>query len=56
MANLERNDTMKVRWMCNVSLNDSKSSDELRACETASKGGRQRWFGHFERMNKQTVG
>ena len=57
LVRLERNDMRMVRWMCNVTLKDRKSSEELRdrlglvAIRDCVQRGRLRWFGHVERMN-----
>ena len=57
LARLERNDMRMVRWMCNVTLKDRKSSEELRdrlglvAIRDCVQRGRLRWFGYVERMN-----
>ena len=57
LARLERNDMRMIRWMCNVTLKDRKSSDELRdrlgltkICDCVQRR-RLRWFGHVERMD-----
>ena len=56
LARLERNDMMVIRWMCNVTLKDRKSSDELRdrlglvSIRNFIQRGRLRWFGHVERL------
>ena len=55
---LERNDMM-VQWM-HVTLKDRKSSDELRDCVglVSIRNYKQRhmlrWFGHVERMDKDS--
>lgn len=57
LARLERNDMMMIRWMCNVTLKDRISSDELRSClgltsiRECLRRQRLRWFGHVERMD-----
>ena len=54
---LERNDMRMVRWMCNVSLKDRKSSQELRdrcgleSIRLSLQRQRLRWFGHVERLD-----
>ena len=54
---ISRADKMMIRWMCNVSLKDGKSLDELRdrpgipdIAEVLRKN-RLRWFGHVMRMD-----
>ena len=53
---LDRNDMRMIRWMCNTSLKDRKSSDELRSrlaihrIRDVIQARRLRWFGHLERM------
>ena len=53
---LDRNDMRMIRWMCNTSLKDRKSSDELRSrlgihsIRDAIQARRLKWFGHLERM------
>ncbi|XP_057295443.1 uncharacterized protein LOC130623915 [Hydractinia symbiolongicarpus] len=55
---LERNDMRMVRWMCNASLRDRKSSDELRSrlslCRIKDfiQIRRLNWLGHLERMEE----
>ena len=55
---LERNDMRMIRWMCNTSLKDKKSSDELRnrlgihIIRDVIQARRLRWFGHLERMER----
>ncbi|XP_057294790.1 uncharacterized protein LOC130623337 [Hydractinia symbiolongicarpus] len=53
---LERNDMRMVRWMCNASLRDRKSSDELRSSLCRIKDviqiRRLNWLGHLERMKE----
>ena len=45
-----------IRWMCNTSLKDRKSSGELRSrlgihsIRDVIQARRLRWFGHLERM------
>ena len=57
LARLEQNDMRMVHCMCNVTLKDRKSSEELRdhlglvAIRDCVQRGRLRWFGHVERMN-----
>ena len=54
---IARTDMQMVRWMCNVSLSERKSSEELRnrlhIPEIADqlRQERLRWFGHVERMD-----
>ena len=53
---LVRTDMQMVRWMCNVSLRDRKSSEELRNrlhiphIANVLRQKRLRWYGHMERM------
>ena len=53
---LDRNDMRMIRWTCNTSLKDRKSSDELRSrlgihsIRDVIQARRLRWFGHFERV------
>ena len=53
---LDRNDMRMIRWMCNTSLKDRKSSDELRSrlgihsIRYVIQARRLRSFGHLERM------
>ena len=53
---LDRNDMRMIRWMCNTSLKDRKSSGELRSrlgihsIRDVIQARRLRWFGHLERM------
>ncbi|XP_057304317.1 uncharacterized protein LOC130641512 isoform X1 [Hydractinia symbiolongicarpus] len=55
---LERNDMRMVRWMCNASLRDRKSSDELRSrlslcrIKDVIQIRRLNWLGHLERMEE----
>ena len=57
LSKLERNDMMMIRWMCNVTLKERISSDELRArlglvsIRECIRRQRLRWFGHVERMD-----
>ena len=52
---MERNDMRMIRWMCNVSLKDRVSSEELRrrlrleSISTCLQNRRLSWFGHVER-------
>ena len=52
---MERNDMRMIRWMCNVSLKDRVSSEELRrrlwleSITTCIQNRRLSWFGHVER-------
>ena len=54
---LDRTEMRMVRWMCGVSLENRKSSLELRETlgrdnlRVALRMNRQRWFGHFEKMD-----
>ena len=59
ISRISRTDMEMVRWMCNVSLRDRKSSAEVRnrlgvanivhvMCQI-----RLRWFGHVERMDRE---
>ena len=57
ITRISRTDKMMIRWMCNVSLKDGRSSDELRdrlgipdITEVLRKK-RVRWFGHLMRVN-----
>ena len=56
LPRLARADMQMVRWMCNVSLRDRKSSEELRQrlhipdIADVIRQRRLRWFGHIERM------
>ena len=57
ITRISRADKMMIRWMCNVSLKDGRSSDELRdklgipdITEVLRKN-RLRWFGHVMRMD-----
>ena len=57
ITRISRVDKMMIRWMCNVSLKDGRSSDELRdrlgildTTEVLRKN-RLRWFGHVMRMD-----
>ena len=49
-----------VLWMCHVKLKDRKYSDELTdwlwmvSIRKCIKRGRLRWFGHVERMDKDS--
>lgn len=58
LVRLERNDMRMIRWMCNVSLRDRESSDELRSrlgihnIRDVVQTRRLRWFGHLERMEE----
>ena len=53
---LDWNDMRMIRWMCNTSLKDRKSSGELRSrlgihsIRDVIQARRLRWFGHLERM------
>ncbi|XP_057306419.1 uncharacterized protein LOC130644720 [Hydractinia symbiolongicarpus] len=50
-----RNDMRMVRWMCNASLRDRNSSDELRSLRRIKDVIRIRrlnWLGHLERMEE----
>ncbi|XP_057306914.1 uncharacterized protein LOC130645075 isoform X1 [Hydractinia symbiolongicarpus] len=53
---LDRSDMRMVRWMCNASLRDRKSSDELRnrlsirRIKDVIQIRRLNWLGHLERM------
>ncbi|XP_057312797.1 uncharacterized protein LOC130654265 [Hydractinia symbiolongicarpus] len=55
---LERNDMRMVRWMCNASLRDKKSSDELRSrlsirrIKDVIQVRRLNWLGYLERMEE----
>ena len=55
---LERNDMRMARWMCNTSLRDRKSSDELRSRLGIHSNKdvihirRLSWLGHLERMEE----
>lgn len=57
LQRLERNDMRMIRWMCNVTLKDRKSSLELRgrlgldSIRNCIRTGRLRWFGHVERRD-----
>ena len=57
LSKLERNDMMMIRWMCNVTLKERISSDELRtrlglvSIRECIRRQRLRWFGHVERMD-----
>ena len=54
---ISRADKMMIRWMCNVSLKDGRSSDELRerlgipAITEVLRKNRLRWFGHVMRID-----
>ena len=54
---ISRTDMQMVRWMCNISLRDRKSSEELRSrlgipdIVSVLRQSRLRWFGHVERMD-----
>lgn len=54
---IARTDKQMIRWMCNISLKDRKSSDELRNrlgitnIVDAMRQKRLRWYGHVERMD-----
>ena len=57
ITRISRADKMMIRWMCNVSLQDGRSSDELRdrlgipdITEVLRKN-RLRWFEHVMGMN-----
>ncbi|XP_057298413.1 uncharacterized protein LOC130629284 [Hydractinia symbiolongicarpus] len=55
---LERNDMRMVTWMCNASLRDRKSSDDLRSrlslrrIKDVIQIRRLNWLGHLERMEE----
>ena len=55
---MERNDMRMIWWMCNVSLKDRLTSDELRgrlnleSIWRCVQNRRLRWFGHIKRMDK----
>ena len=57
ISRIVRTDMQMVRWMCNVSLRDRKSSEELRnrlgiaIITDVMRQTRLRWFGHVERMD-----
>ena len=59
LSRLARTDMQMVRWMCNVSLRDRKSSEELRNrlhipdITDLLQQKRLRWYGHVERMDKE---
>ena len=48
----ERAEMQKIRWMCGVSMNDRRTSEELRKLvgvepiTTAIRSNRLRWYGH----------
>ena len=55
ITRISRADKMMIRWMCNLSLKNGRSSDELRnrleipdIIEVQCKN-RLRWFGHVMR-------
>ena len=54
---ISRADKMMIGWMCNVSLKDGRSSNELRDRMGISditeklRRNRLRWFGHVTRMD-----
>ena len=56
LQSLERTEQMMVRWMCGVSLKDTKRSVDLysllgvQSVDEVVRQGRLRWFGHVERM------
>ena len=57
ITRISKVDKVMIRWMCNVSLKDDRSSDELRdklgipdITEVLCKN-RLRWFGHVMRMD-----
>ncbi len=58
LQKLERNDMRMIRWICNVSLKDGHSSDQLRdrlkldRISDCVQKRRLRWFGHLERMEE----
>ena len=57
LQSLERTERMMVRWMCGVSLKDTKRSVDLysllgvESVAEEVRCGRLRWFGHVERKN-----
>ena len=57
LQSLERTERMMVRWMCGVSLKDTKRSVDLysllgvESVAEVVKRGRLRWFGLVERKN-----
>ena len=59
MNKLERAERSMLRMMCDVSLKDRKSSQEIVSwlgidpVSILAKRGRLRWFGHVERKNKE---
>ena len=58
ISRIARTDMQMIRWMCNVSLRERKSSEELRDrlgipnIVDVLRRNRLRWFGHVERMNE----
>ena len=52
---LERAEIQMIRWMCDISLKDRRTSEELRRLvgvepiTTFVRGGRLRWYGHVMR-------
>ena len=57
LYSLERMERMMVRWMCGVSLKDTKRSVDLysllgvQSVADMVRPGRLRWFGHLERRS-----
>ena len=57
LRSLERTERMMVRWMCGVSLEDRKRSEDLcnllgiNCVADMVRRGRLRWFGHLERKS-----
>ena len=55
LRSLERTERMMVRWICGVSLNDRRRSEDLcnllgiNCVADVVRRGRLRWFGHLER-------
>ena len=65
ICRLMRNEMKMVRWMCGVSLNDRRegvriTNEELRSrmglecISEVVRRGRLRWYGHVERMDKDS--
>ena len=60
LAKLERNDMMIAWWMCNVTLKDKESSDELRdrlvlvSIRNYIQRGRQNMLKQPERIDKDS--
>ena len=56
---ISRTDMQMVRWMCQVTLRDRKSSEELRDrlgitnIVDMLRQKRLRWYGHVERMDEE---